>query len=97
EALVIALASKATPLEHRRPTLGSAPAALGALFSAALFERQLSSPLYGAGAHFRVCGAALTLLDARLACARALLTDRSLRGDAEARERAAAALACDPG
>jgi hypothetical protein len=101
EALTIVLASPMTAIEHRSAPLGSAARALGYVFADALTEPAIASPLYGAGTradrHLRTCAAALSLLGARVACAHALVSERTARGDAEARDRVATALACDPG
>jgi hypothetical protein len=101
EALTLAMASPAAFLEHRHAPLGSAASAIGLLFGDALSEAALTTPLYSAGTradrHLRTCASALTLLDARVACARALVTERTARGEVEARDRVAAALGCDPG
>lgn len=101
QALALALVSPMTAIEHRHPALGTASAALGALFADTLGERALIATLFAAGAReertLRTASHGQSLLGARLACARVLITDPGLEGDAEARERAAEALAEDPG
>ncbi len=100
-ALALALASPASPIEHRRPPLATTARALGALVADALGEPALGHRLYAAGGRelgaLATAARATSLFEARLACARALATDRSPRGDDEARDRAAEALSIEPG
>lgn len=101
QALARVLVSPMTALEHRHPPLGSASRTLGLVLADALATPALTTRLFGAGARedrvLRTASSGCTLFGARLACARALVVDRSLRGDEEAEARAASALGCDPG